>query len=131
MFPWSLIGTALKTGSEIYKNRSATKIAMSEAQLIHAEKMKRGEIEYSGKIIENQKGDWKDEFVLLTISSPLFLLAWSVFAEDEKMQQKIDLYFEKLQDMPWWIVGLWVSVVAAIYGIKATDIINTKNGGKK
>jgi hypothetical protein len=28
---------------------------MSEAQLIHAEKMKRGEIEYSGKIIENQK----------------------------------------------------------------------------
>jgi hypothetical protein len=65
MFPWSLIGTALKTGSEIYKNRSATKIAMSEAQLIHAEKMKRGEIEYSGKIIENQKSDWKDEFVLL------------------------------------------------------------------
>jgi hypothetical protein len=52
MFPWSLIGTALKTGSEIYKNRSATKIAMSEAQLIHAEKMKRGEIEYSGKIYE-------------------------------------------------------------------------------
>jgi len=131
MFPWSLIGTALKTGSEIYKNRSATKIAMSEAQLIHAEKMKHGEIEYSGKIIENQKGDWKDEFVLLVLSSPLFLLAWSVFAEDEKMQQKIDLYFEKLQDMPWWIVGLWVSVVAAIYGIKATDIINTKNGGKK
>jgi hypothetical protein len=106
MFPWSLIGTALKTGSEIYKNRSATKIAMSEAQLIHAEKMKRGEIEYSGKIIENQKSDWKDEFVLLVISSPLFLLAWSVFAEDEKMQQKIDLYFEKLQEMPWWIVGL-------------------------
>jgi surface polysaccharide O-acyltransferase-like enzyme len=97
---------------------------MSEAQLIHAEKMKRGEIEYSGKIIENQKSDWKDEFVLLVISSPLFLLAWSVFAEDEKMQQKIDLYFEKLQEMPWWIVGLWVSVVAAIYGLKATDVIS-------
>jgi surface polysaccharide O-acyltransferase-like enzyme len=87
-------------------------------------KMKRGEIEYSGKIIENQKSDWKDEFVLLVISSPLFLLAWSVFAEDEKMQQKIDLYFEKLQEMPWWIVGLWVSVVAAIYGLKATDVIS-------
>jgi hypothetical protein len=26
--------------------------------------------------------------------------------------------------MPWWIVGLWVSVVAAIYGLKATDVIN-------
>jgi hypothetical protein len=57
-------------------------------------------------------------------SSPLFLLAYSVFAEDEKMQEKIDLYFQKLQEMPWWIVGLWVSVVAAIYGLKATDVIN-------
>jgi hypothetical protein len=52
------------------------------------------------------------------------LLAYSVFAEDEKMQEKIDLYFQKLQEMPWWIVGLWVSVVAAIYGLKATDVIN-------
>jgi hypothetical protein len=80
------------------------------------------------KIWENQKNDWKDEFVLLTISSPLFLLGWSVFAEDEKMQEKIDLYFQKLQEMPWWIVGLWVSVVAAIYGLKATDVINMNKG---
>jgi hypothetical protein len=97
---------------------------MSEAKLLHIEKMKRGEIEYTGKIADNQKGDWKDEFVLLTISSPLFLLAYSVFAEDDKMQAKIDLYFQKLQEMPWWIVGLWVTVVTAIYGLKATDVIN-------
>ena len=120
----NLLPTLLKTGSEIYKNKQKTKIAISEAELLHAEKMKKGEIEFTGKIFENQKNDWKDEFVLLTISSPLFLLAWSVFAEDEKMQEKIDLYFQKLQEMPWWIVGLWVSVVAAIYGLKATDIIN-------
>jgi hypothetical protein len=37
----------------------------------------------------------------------------------------------KLQEMPWWIVSLWVSVVAAIYGIKATDLIKTNNGGKR
>jgi len=126
MLPWSLIGTALKTAGEIYKNKKATEIAMSEAQLLHAEKMKRGEIEYSGQIINNQKGDWKDEFILLVLSSPLFLLAYSVFAEDEKISKKLDLYFEKLEAMPWWVVGLWISVVAAVYGIKATDIINTK-----
>jgi hypothetical protein len=64
--------------------------------------------------------------LLLTLSSPLFLLAYSVFAEDEDISKKLDLYFSKLQDMPWWITGLWISVVAAVYGIKATDIINTK-----
>ena len=124
MFPWSLIGTAFKTGAEIYKNKKAADVAMSEAKLIHVEKMKRGEIEYTGKIAENQKGDWKDEFVLLVLTSPLAILFYSVFAEDEKMQEKIDLYFQKLQEMPWWVVGLWVSVVAAVYGLKATDVIN-------
>jgi surface polysaccharide O-acyltransferase-like enzyme len=76
--------------------------------------------------IKNQTG--RTNLYLLTISSPLFLLAYSVFAEDEKMQQKMDMYFQKLQDMPWWIVGLWVSVVAAIYGLKATDVINMNKG---
>ena len=131
MFPWSLIGTALKTGAEIYKNKKAADVAMSEAKLLHVEKMKRGEIEYTGKIAENQKGDWKDEFVLLVLTSPLAILFYSVFAEDEEIQSKLDLYFMKLQEMPWWIVSLWVSVVAAIYGIKATDLIKTNNGGKK
>jgi hypothetical protein len=130
MFPWSLIGTALKTGAEIYKNKKKSEIIMSEARIVHAEKMKRGEIEYSGQIAQNQKGDWKDEFVLLVLTSPLAILFYSVFAEDEEIQAKLDLYFMKLQEMPWWIVSLWVSVVAAIYGIKATDLIKT-NGRKK
>ena len=130
MFPWGLLGQGLKAGLAIYKNKKASEVAMSEAALIHAEKMKKGEIEYTGKVFEAQKGDWKDEFVLLVLSSPLAVLAYAVFAEDEKIQEKLDLYFDKLQAMPWWITGLWVSVVAAIYGIKATDIIKT-NGGKK
>ena len=128
MFPWSLIGSGVKAAVEIYSNKKKSEIVMSEAALLHAEKMKRGEIEFTGKIVENQKEDWKDEFVLLTISSPLFILAYAVFTDDKDIQAKLDLYFEKLQAMPWWITGLWISVVAAVYGIKATDIINTKKG---
>ena len=126
MMPWNLLGMALKTGAKIYSDKQKTKEALSEAKLLHAEKMRRGDIEFSGKVFEHQKGDWKDEFVLLTVSSPLFLLAYSVFAEDENIQAKIDLYFEKLQQMPWWLVSLWISIVAAIYGIKATDLVRKK-----
>ena len=130
MIPWGLFGSGIKAGLEIYKNKKAADVAMSEAKLLHIEKMKRGEIEFSGKIADNQKNDWKDEFVLLNyiFKSTVFVSIWSVFAEDEKMQEKIDLYFQKLQEMPWWIVGLWASVVAAIYGLKATDIINMNKG---
>ena len=130
MIPWGLFGSGIKAGLEIYKNKKAADVAMSEAKLLHIEKMKRGEIEFSGKIADNQKNDWKDEFVLLVLTSPLAILFYSVFAEDEEIQAKLDLYFMKLQEMPWWIVSLWVSVVAAIYGIKATDLIKT-NGSKK
>jgi hypothetical protein len=100
MIPWGLFGSGIKAGLEIYKNKKAADVAMSEAKLLHIEKMKRGEIEFSGKIADNQKNDWKDEFVLLTISSPLFLLAYSVFAEDEKMQEKMDMYFKNYKKCP-------------------------------
>ena len=123
---WNVLGMGIKTAAKLYSDKQKTKEALSEARLLHAEKMKRGEIEYKGKVFEHQKGDWKDEVVLLTISSPLFLLAYSVFAEDEDIQAKIDLYFEKLQQMPWWMISLWVSVVAAIYGIKATELTKFK-----
>jgi len=123
---WNLLGMAVKTGAEVYKNKKESERLESVAKMQHYQKMAEGKIEWSGKALDSQKGDWKDEFILLTLSSPLFLLAYSVFAEDEKIGAKLDLYFEKLQAMPWWITGLWISVVAAVYGIKATDIINTK-----
>ena len=129
MIPWGLLGQGIKAGLAIYKNKKAAEVAMSEAAIVHAEKMKRGEIEYAGRALDAQKNDWKDEFILLTLSSPIFLLGYSVFAEDEKIAAKLDLYFEKLQNMPWWLISLWVAVVGAVYGIKAADLKNF--GGKK
>ena len=38
-------------------------MAMSEAQLLHAEKQARGEEAYQGKLLEARQSDWKDEFV--------------------------------------------------------------------
>ena len=129
MIPWGLLGQGIKAGLAIYKNKKAAEVAMSEAAIVHAEKMKRGEIEYQGRALDAQKNDWKDEFILLTLSSPLFLLAYSVFADDEKISKKLDLYFDKLQAMPWWQISWWVAVVGAVYGIKAADLKNF--GGRK
>ena len=80
---WNVLGMGIKTAAKLYSDKQKTKEALSEARLLHAEKMKRGDIEYQGKLLDHQKGDWKDDFCLITVSSPLFLLAYSVFAEDE------------------------------------------------
>jgi hypothetical protein len=55
MFPWSLIGSGVKAAVEIYSNKKKSEIVMSEAGLLHAEKMKRGEIEYTGKYLKIKK----------------------------------------------------------------------------
>ena len=42
-------------------------MAMSDAQLLHAEQQARGEEAYQGKLLEARQSDWKDEGVLLIL----------------------------------------------------------------
>ena len=123
---FGLAKIALQAGAKIYSNRQRTKMAMSDAQLRHAELMSQGKIEYSGKLLDHQKADWKDEFVLVIISIPIALLAWSVFSDDPDIQKKVDLFFERFSNLPFWFQSIWVAVIGAIFGIKATGLIKRK-----
>ena len=78
---FSLAKIALQAGSKIYANRQKTKMAMSDAQLMHAERMARGEEAYQGKLLEARQTDWKDEFVLIIIvGSDYSVNAWAVIS---------------------------------------------------
>jgi len=125
----SAIKIAMQAGSKIYANRQKTKIAMSEAQLMHADRMARGEEQYQGKLLEARQSDWKDEAVLIILSAPIAVLAWSVISEDPEAMNKVKLFFEMFSQLPSWFTNLWILVVASIYGIKGTQIF--RNGGKK
>jgi len=125
---FSLAKIALQAGSKIYANRQKTKMAMSDAQLMHAERMARGEEAYQGKLLEARQSDWKDEFVLLVLTAPILVIAWGVFSDDPSASEKIKLFFEQFQQLPSWFTNLWILVVASIYGIKGTQIF--RNGKK-
>ena len=119
---------AAQAGSKIYANKQKAKMAMSEAQLLHAEKQARGEEAYQGKLLEARQSDWKDEAVLLILSAPIAVLAWSVISEDPEAMNKVKLFFDMFSQLPSWFTNLWILVVASIYGIKGTQIFR---GGKK
>ena len=125
---FSLAKIALQAGSKIYSNRQKTKMAMSDAQLMHAEKMARGEEAYQGKLLEARQSDWKDEFVLVVLTLPILVIAYGVFSDDPSASAKIKEFFEQFQQLPSWFTNLWILVVASIYGIKGTQIFK---GGKK
>ena len=61
---FSAIKLAVSAGSKIYANKQKAKMAMSDAQLLHAERQARGEEAYQGKLLEARQSDWKDEAVL-------------------------------------------------------------------
>ena len=124
----SAIKLAVSTGSKLYANRQRTKQAMSDARLMHAERMARGEEAYQGKLLEARQNDWKDEFVLILLSIPIIVLAWAVISDDPAAMQKVELFFEYFSNLPKWFTNLWILVVASIFGIKGTQIFR---GGKK
>ena len=127
---FSAIKLAVSAGSKIYANKQRTKIAMSDAQLMHATKMAEGQEAYQGKLLESRNSDWKDEAVLLVLSAPIVILAWAVVSDDPTAMDKVNIFFEHFAALPSWFTNLWILVVASIYGIKGTQIFRN-NGGKK
>ena len=126
---FSLAKIAINAGTHIFKKRQETKMAMADAQHMHAQKMAQGQEAYQGKLLEARQSDWKDEAVLLILSAPIVVLAWAVVSDDPTAMDKVKLFFEYFSSLPSWFTNLWILVVASIYGIKGTQIF--RNGGKK
>ena len=123
---FSALKLGLNAATHIYKKKQETKMAMADAQHMHASKMARGESEYQGKLLEARQSDWKDEAVLVILTLPILVIAWGVFSDDPNASQKIKEFFEQFQQLPSWFTNLWILVVASIYGIKGTQIFKGK-----
>jgi len=125
---FGLAKIALQAGGKIYANRQRTKMAMSDAQLMHAQKMASGEETYQGKLLEARQNDYKDEIVLCILTLPIIILAWGVWTDDPAAMEKIKIFFDHFSALPKWFTNLWILVCASIFGIKGTQIFR---GGKK
>ena len=92
----------------------------------HLEKVVAGEIEYKNTVLQSHKNDLKDEFVLILISIPILLLAWSVFSDDPDIQLKLDLFFERFNQFPMWFQALIVGAFSTILGVRGVSAFKKK-----
>ena len=125
---FSAVKLAVSAGTHIFKKRQETKMAMADAQHMHAQKMARGEETYQGKLLESRDSDFKDEIVLAILTLPIIVLAYGVWSNDPSAMEKINIFFEHFSNLPKWFTNLWILVVASVFGIKGTQIFR---GGKK
>ena len=123
---FSALKLGLNAATHIYKKKQETKMKMADAQLMHADKMARGEEAYQGKLLEARQSDWKDEAVLIILSLPVLVLAWAVISDDPSAMEKVKQFFDMFSQLPSWFTNLWILVVASIYGIKGTQIFKGK-----
>ena len=128
---FSAIKLAVSAGTHIFKKRQETKMAMADAQYMHAQKMARGEETYQGKLLEARQNDYKDEIVLGILTLPIIVLAGGVWSDDPAAMEKINLFFEHFKALPSWFTNLWILVCASIFGIKGTQIFRNNKVDKK
>ena len=121
-----VVKLAIGAGTHIMKNRQQRKMLESDAAMLHAQKMANGEIEYQAAVRQSNDKGWKDEFVLILVSLPVLLLVWSVFSDDPMIQQKLDVFFDKFSNLPFWYQALFIGIVSSIYGLKGAEIFKGK-----
>ena len=114
----NLIGMALKTGAEVYKNKKEAQQLESVAEKNYMAKMAAGEIEYQKAIMDNNNQGWKDELVLVIVVLPIVVLAWSIFSGDPQAKEKLDLFFEYFNNFPEFYKWLVLGIFGSIYGLK-------------
>ena len=85
---FSLAKVALQAGTHIFKKRQETKMAMADAQHMHAARMARGEEAYQGKLLEARQSDWKDEAVLVILTLPILVIAYGFSRTIRGLQRK-------------------------------------------
>ena len=105
----SAIKLAVSAGSKIYANKQRTKMAMSDAQLMHASKMATGEEAYQGKLLESRQSDWKGRIYFAFTFGPhrnvwdgqygqIILYIWT----------KMELFFVHFGNLPLWYQTIFV-----------------------
>ena len=123
---FSLAKLALRTGSEVYKNRKETKVLQSIAERKQMQRVIDGEIEMVKTIKEHQANDWKDEIVLVLISIPLLVCAYGIFSEDPEIISKLDAFFNQIDRFPLWLQGLIIGGYSSVLGIKGVSAFKKK-----
>ena len=111
---------------ETKKAKSELKLTEIKAQKSLKEQQIAGKISWEASAVDQMKGSWKDEFVLIVLTLPILVIAYGVFSDDPTASAKIKEFFEQFQQLPSWFTNLWILVVASIYGIKGTQIFKGK-----
>ena len=115
----SVVGDAVKGFVETKKIKSETKIAEIKAEKKRLEDIATGKIKWEQSAVEQMKGSWKDEFVLLALMIP----AICVFIGP--LRPHIREGFEVLETLPEYYTHLLYLACSVSLGVRVAPGIKS------
>ena len=96
----SAIKLAVSAGSKIYANKQKSKMAMSDAQLMHASRMARGEGSLPRKTFRSTSIRLEGRGVLIILSAPMQFWPGQSVSDDPSAMDKVKIFFEHFAALP-------------------------------
>ena len=118
-----LAGTWMAGKVEEKKAQAKTKVAKAEAEAIVMQKKATGEIDWDLEMARGSQSSWKDEYLIILLTLPLWLIGWAIAMDDPSMLERVDQGFKALQELPEFYQYLLYTGVLASFGVKGADAL--------
>ena len=114
-----LLGPALELGKEFIKGKADEKKAIQNAKIKKIE----NDANWEATMADATKSSWKDEYLIILLTLPLWLIGWAIAMDDPSMLERVDQGFKALQELPEFYQYLLYTGVLASFGVKGADAL--------
>lgn len=114
-----LLGPALELGKDFIKGKAEEKKAIQNAKIKKIE----NDANWEATMADATKSSWKDEYLIILLTLPLWLIGWAIAMDDPSMLERVNQGFKALQELPEFYQYLLYTGVLASFGVKGADAL--------
>ena len=114
-----LLGPALELGKDFLKGKAEEKKAIQQRKINAIQ----NDANWEATMADATKSSWKDEYLIILLTLPLWLIGWAIAMDDPSMLERVDQGFKALQELPEFYQYLLYTGVLASFGVKGADVL--------
>jgi len=121
-----LIGPAVELAKDFVKGKAEEKKAIQQRKISAIQ----NDADWEATMADATKSSWKDEYLIILLTLPLWLIGWAIAMDDPLMLDRVHQGFKTLQELPEFYQYLLYTAVLASFGVKGADKLMGLRKGK-
>jgi len=114
-----LIGPAVDLAKDFIKGKADEKKAIQQRKINAI----NNDANWEATMADATKSSWKDEYLIILLTLPLWLIGWAIAMDDPSMLERVHQGFVALQELPEFYQYLLYTGVLASFGVKGADAL--------